>query len=285
MYGSLQTPGTWRCLEHRIRMFTSVQVGLEHLHRNGIAFRALSTETVLICENGYAQLADMRFVKVLSDRTFTMCGHPAYMAPEMVLSTGHTEAVDWWSLGVFIFRMVAQHTPFAAEGVYLLPLSAQLPPCMFAVLAQAPATAPSVRAFAPGSLCTLNTTTHGRQPRVHPLALLTAIGPAADTQMMIFTKITSSPVMYPKNFSPALCSLLEGLLNKDPTARLPYATFGISALKDHPWFAPIDWGNLLHHAVTPPHAIREAMYDLERLPVLPLAAVPLSQPPAWLSQF
>lgn len=42
------------------------------------------------------QLADFRFGKRLKDgRTFTICGQPDYLAPEMIKGVGHDTAADW----------------------------------------------------------------------------------------------------------------------------------------------------------------------------------------------
>ena len=42
-------------------------------------------------------------------------GTPDYLAPELLLGTGHGLEVDWWSLGVIVYEFVYGAPPFAAD--------------------------------------------------------------------------------------------------------------------------------------------------------------------------
>jgi serine/threonine protein kinase len=70
-----------------------------------------------LSERGVPKLIDFGLAKqIFSGKTFTMCGTPDYLAPEVILNQGHNHAVDYWTLGIFISELVAGQSPFAADS-------------------------------------------------------------------------------------------------------------------------------------------------------------------------
>ncbi|KAJ7523712.1 hypothetical protein O6H91_18G059600 [Diphasiastrum complanatum] len=90
-----------------------VLLALEYMHGKGIVYRDLKPENTLIGDNGYPKLIDMGFAKkIYNRRTYSMCGTPDYMAPELIKRQGHGKAVDYWALGCMIFEMITNMSPF-----------------------------------------------------------------------------------------------------------------------------------------------------------------------------
>lgn len=69
----------------------------------------------MISEDGYLKLIDYGFAKVVKKRTYTICGTPEYIAPEILLNRGHSKPVDWWTFGILIYEMHAGHAPFVDD--------------------------------------------------------------------------------------------------------------------------------------------------------------------------
>lgn len=89
-----------------------VQDALEYLHDREIVYRDLKPENLLIDDVGYIRVVDFGFSKKITTRSFTLCGTPEYLAPELVLGKGHNKAVDIWALGILIYEMIAGVSPF-----------------------------------------------------------------------------------------------------------------------------------------------------------------------------
>lgn len=100
--------------ETMTRFYTaSVTLAFSYMHRKKIIYRDLKPENLLMDKDGFIKMTDFGFAKDLpDDSTFTLCGTPDYLAPEVILGLGHGRAVDWWTLGILTFEMLASHPPF-----------------------------------------------------------------------------------------------------------------------------------------------------------------------------
>ena len=89
---------------------------LECMHSKNILYRDMKPENMMLDSDGYIKVIDFGFAKEVADRTYTLCGTPEYLAPELVLGKGHGKGVDYWALGVLVYEMLVGYTPFADEG-------------------------------------------------------------------------------------------------------------------------------------------------------------------------
>lgn len=89
-----------------------VCLALEYLHANEIIYRDLKPENILLDRNGHIKITDFGFAKYVPDVTYTLCGTPDYIAPEVISTKPYNKSVDWWSFGIYIYEMLAGYTPF-----------------------------------------------------------------------------------------------------------------------------------------------------------------------------
>ncbi|NWX32974.1 KS6B2 kinase, partial [Notiomystis cincta] len=113
---------------------SEITLALGHLHSHGIIYRDLKPENIMLnsqggfggklgslggvswdsadplpCPSGHIKLTDFGLCKEsIHDGavTHTFCGTIEYMAPEILVRSGHNRAVDWWSLGALMYDML-----------------------------------------------------------------------------------------------------------------------------------------------------------------------------------
>ncbi|KAI1284986.1 Protein kinase C epsilon type [Halotydeus destructor] len=106
--------------EARARFYAAeVTLALMFLHRNGVIYRDLKLDNILLDADGHCKIADFGMCKegiVNGVTTTTFCGTPDYIAPEILQELEYGPSVDWWALGVLMYEMMAGQPPFEADN-------------------------------------------------------------------------------------------------------------------------------------------------------------------------
>lgn len=104
---SLDAPST------RFYMACAV-AGLDALHGAGWMHRDLASKNVVIANNGYAKIIDCGLAKRVKEgeKTYTTCGTPIYIAPEVIKQAGYGHQSEVWTLGVMLHELFSGMLPF-----------------------------------------------------------------------------------------------------------------------------------------------------------------------------
>ncbi|CAD5210338.1 unnamed protein product [Bursaphelenchus xylophilus] len=98
-------------------------VALEYVHQNGVIYRDLKLENILLDSDGHVKLTDFGLSKAFDVKeeinlAHSYCGTVEYLAPEVVKRdpAGYTKLADWWSYGVIAFELLTGCSPFTIDG-------------------------------------------------------------------------------------------------------------------------------------------------------------------------
>jgi len=109
-----------RFKEERAKLYAAeVLVALGYLHEMDIVYRDLKPENILLGADGHIKVTDFGLSKEQvtdADSTYTFCGTPEYMAPEILMDQGHGKPVDWWSFGILVYEMLTGLPPFYSRN-------------------------------------------------------------------------------------------------------------------------------------------------------------------------
>eukprot|EP01098_Paradermamoeba_levis_P003892 TRINITY_DN1721_c0_g1_i1.p1 TRINITY_DN1721_c0_g1~~TRINITY_DN1721_c0_g1_i1.p1 ORF type:complete len:416 (-),score=130.17 TRINITY_DN1721_c0_g1_i1:91-1245(-) len=112
-----------RFSEERVRFYAAeLSLALGYLHSHNVAYRDLKPENVLLDSEGHIRITDFGLSKEVEKTigTTTFCGTPEYLAPEVLKGEPHGVAVDWWSLGIMLFEMMASLPPFFSPNTNVM---------------------------------------------------------------------------------------------------------------------------------------------------------------------
>ena len=169
----------------------SLVLVLEHLRRLRVAHRDIVAEKVGLDKNGYIKLQGFQCAKKILKRSFTLCGTPSSMSPEMILFRGHSSSTDVWGLGVLTHELLFCRSPFKKHSDFE----------------------------------TCGEIVRGKLPRM----------------TMNLTNVESRDFIY-------------RTLKHRPNFRIGCGLKGISALRDHSWFAGFNWDQLEQRSLVSPYS-------------------------------
>nr|AML78601.1 putative LOV domain-containing protein [Vittaria lineata] len=196
-----------------------IVIALEYLHCQGIIYRDLKPENVLLQKDGHIILTDfdLSFITTCTPQLVRPAGPPGkrrskykplpppffvaepvnssnsfvgteeYIAPEVITGAGHSSAVDWWAVGILLYEMIYGRTPFRGKN-----------------------------------------------------------------RQKTFANVLHKDLTFPSSIPASLAArqLINGLLHRDPMNRLGSMT-GAYEIKNHAFFRGINWP-LIRDMVPPP---------------------------------
>ncbi|CAK72296.1 unnamed protein product (macronuclear) [Paramecium tetraurelia] len=99
--------------------FVEICIGMNYLHSQNIVYRDIKPENILLDLQGHLMLSDFGLSKpdmAADDFAYSFCGSPEYMAPEMLMKTGHNYLVDCYCLGALLYELISGLPPYYSHN-------------------------------------------------------------------------------------------------------------------------------------------------------------------------
>lgn len=110
-------------VSNRVKFYAAcIILALDDLHSNNILYRDLKLENLLVDDCGYLKVGDFSLSKIMKtrDKTFTFCGTPEYLSPEIIKGEGYDRKADIWALGIIIYELLFGIAPFFNSDIMKL---------------------------------------------------------------------------------------------------------------------------------------------------------------------
>jgi serine/threonine protein kinase len=100
--------------EKQIRKFLmEIVKGINFLHKRNYMHRDIKSGNILLTNDLRVKIADFGFTRYVDtdDLATTICGTPAFLAPEVLNNDSYDSKVDIWSLGIIFYEMIYKKVP------------------------------------------------------------------------------------------------------------------------------------------------------------------------------
>ncbi|XP_023374052.1 ribosomal protein S6 kinase beta-2 isoform X2 [Otolemur garnettii] len=204
-----------------------ITLALGHLHSQGIIYRDLKPENIMLSSQGHIKLTDFGLCKESIHEgavTHTFCGTIEYMAPEILMRSGHNRAVDWWSLGALMYDMLTGSASPASPGGGWVGVGGD--------------------PFLGRS---------GWRPARLLLTVCLLQPPfTAENRKKTMDKIIKGKLALPPYLTPDARDLVKKFLKRNPSQRIGGGPGDAADVQKHPFFRHLNWDDLLARRVDPP---------------------------------